>query len=574
MRRIRKAKLFPRSTGAILILVCIVLIQLFDPSVTASLTSFTERDQDVLFTILSGLLFVFYLLYPVIGLFADIKFGRHNVGKAALVVSIFGSMLIIGGELMEIVHDKVPGGFAVFCVGFIIHSLGTTSYYIVMLSYGLDQLTGASADELSAFIQWCYWSYILGWMLTVPFTCSLQNIDKSVFMLYGIHVGCLIIALLIMLLCKSSFTTEFFRSHVNPITLIAKVLKFAKKHKYPVNRSALTYWEDKIPSRLDLGKEKYGGPFAEEEVEDVKTFFRIVPLVFVMVFFYITVERFNPYLLTQNNQGHFERCLISSVYFINCTTILIVMLMYQLILRNMCHRYMPTMLRRITIGIIILILGEIAWLIIDYLGQLKASNTNVCLFGLPTNYTSDDNTDAMWDISYLWMIIPKILMGVGYGITLPTTLEFTYAQSPFSMRGLVVGMWFTATGVTKIIGYNFYYPFKYLLANSHNCTFYYYITKSAALISFLVIYMILAHCYQLRKREQHYNPHVTVEEIYEKDFERRDAEVKQNRCESYIIEEEREKDIHAYLNSLHSTTSDNSSVCRSSNNTSNKSLVL
>ena len=66
----------------------------------------------------------------------------------------------------------------------------------------------------------------------------------------------------------------------NPIKLIVRVLCYAKKHKYPENRSALTYWEEEAPSRLDLGKEKYGGPFTEEEVEDVKTFFRIVfPLI-------------------------------------------------------------------------------------------------------------------------------------------------------------------------------------------------------------------------------------------------------------------------------------------------------
>uniref|UniRef100_A0A1X7TF99 Uncharacterized protein n=1 Tax=Amphimedon queenslandica TaxID=400682 RepID=A0A1X7TF99_AMPQE len=64
----------------------------------------------------------------------------------------------------------------------------------------------------------------------------------------------------------------------NPINLIVRVLCYARKHKYPENRSALTYWEEEAPSRLDLGKDKYGGPFTEEEVEDVKTVFRMLPL--------------------------------------------------------------------------------------------------------------------------------------------------------------------------------------------------------------------------------------------------------------------------------------------------------
>ena len=71
------------------------------------------------------------------------------------------------------------------------------------------------------------------------------------------------------------------------LKLIIRVLKFAAKHKAPVNRSSLTYWEEDIPSRIDLGKSKYGGPFTTEQVEDVKTFFKLlvvsVPLVIIMV---------------------------------------------------------------------------------------------------------------------------------------------------------------------------------------------------------------------------------------------------------------------------------------------------
>ena len=57
---------------------------------------------------------------------------------------------------------------------------------------------------------------------------------------------------------------------------IYRVLKFAAKHKAPLNRSVLTYWEDNIPSRLDLGKSKYGGPFTTEQVEDVKTIIHLL----------------------------------------------------------------------------------------------------------------------------------------------------------------------------------------------------------------------------------------------------------------------------------------------------------
>ena len=41
----------------------------------------------------------------------------------------------------------------------------------------------------------------------------------------------------------------------NPIKYIAKVLNYARKHKYPEQRSALTYWEEDYPLRIDLGKD-------------------------------------------------------------------------------------------------------------------------------------------------------------------------------------------------------------------------------------------------------------------------------------------------------------------------------
>ena len=67
------------------------------------------------------------------------------------------------------------------------------------------------------------------------------------------------------------------------IKLITKVLNYARKNKYSRNRSALTYWEEDYPSQLELGKKKYGGPFSEEQVEDLKTIIRLTPILISIV---------------------------------------------------------------------------------------------------------------------------------------------------------------------------------------------------------------------------------------------------------------------------------------------------
>ena len=62
----------------------------------------------------------------------------------------------------------------------------------------------------------------------------------------------------------------------NPYREVAQVVGFTRRHKVPIQCSAFTYWEDDIPTGLDLGKSKYGGPFTTEQVENVKAFFSIV----------------------------------------------------------------------------------------------------------------------------------------------------------------------------------------------------------------------------------------------------------------------------------------------------------
>ena len=61
----------------------------------------------------------------------------------------------------------------------------------------------------------------------------------------------------------------------NPLKMIFKVFVFAFKHKYPIKSTAFTCWENDIPSHIDLGEERYGGPFTYEEVENVKAMFRL-----------------------------------------------------------------------------------------------------------------------------------------------------------------------------------------------------------------------------------------------------------------------------------------------------------
>jgi len=64
--------------------------------------------------------------------------------------------------------------------------------------------------------------------------------------------------------------------NINPLLLIYDVLKYAVTAKRPVVRTAFSYDGRPKPSRIDLAKETHFGNFPDEQVEDVKTFLRIV----------------------------------------------------------------------------------------------------------------------------------------------------------------------------------------------------------------------------------------------------------------------------------------------------------
>ena len=60
--------------------------------------------------------------------------------------------------------------------------------------------------------------------------------------------------------------------HQSPYSTVYKVIKFAKIKATSILSNAvptITHCDNYIPSRLDFAKERFGGPFTTEQVENV-----------------------------------------------------------------------------------------------------------------------------------------------------------------------------------------------------------------------------------------------------------------------------------------------------------------
>ena len=214
-----------------------------------------------------------FFMFSLLGLIADVWTGRYKIIVTGIFFSFFAWILSGVGFITAAYWLNNPLFFVLYAIAYLCAVVGYTAFRANIVQFNVDQLVGASANELSAIIYWHSINVPVAFTIFQLERCSFNFIDIRIlsYVVTGVTVSVVVIT--------HSFFGNWLETTpliVNPIKLIAKVLNYARKNKYPRNRSAFTYWEDDYPSRLDLGKEKYGGPFTEEEVENVKTVLRMI----------------------------------------------------------------------------------------------------------------------------------------------------------------------------------------------------------------------------------------------------------------------------------------------------------
>ena len=286
-RRFKYRFQFIRSKGAVLVIIIDALIKWFKFSIL--LTTLVIRSTEFAnLTILNGfsVVQISILFYPIIGLVGDMCVGRYRMIVGSMLFCLVMWIVTVIFTLLSVYTETHPllfGSISLIVLG--ASYIGVAGIQSIIIPFNIDQLIEASGDELSATIYWHSFTQLLPaavFTVLVYFAyLNLINVSTSLMVYLSIGGVSLVLALSILFLFNHwlNTTPQFF----NPIKHIFQVLNYARKNKYPRNRSALTYWENSVPSRLDLGKDKYGGPFTVEQVEDVKTVFRLLPVLISVI---------------------------------------------------------------------------------------------------------------------------------------------------------------------------------------------------------------------------------------------------------------------------------------------------
>ncbi|XP_064403480.1 uncharacterized protein LOC135348978 [Halichondria panicea] len=292
--------------------------------------------------------------------------------------------------------------------------------------------------------------------------------------------------------CLSSKCLVVEPKATQSLKTIYQVLKFSAKHKAPLNRSALTYWEEDIPSRLDLGKSKYGGPFTTEQVEDVKTVFRVfyLRLTTLFAYYFFTALSISRKTITFSSLTECENTIVFLFSYIVPVSFFIGMLVQEFLIYLLARGKFPGTLKRfeatyfliVTICVVCLILA-----ILNYCELVPSSSIDV---------------------------ISPVSCGLLSVVFLPAELEFACAQSPYNTRGLLVGLVYV-----KYAGSIFFDAiFSSSLCTSEYCIIIQWSVIAVLILFGFVLFLFVVRRYKLRTRDDGFVVQQITEEIYDRNL--------------------------------------------------------
>ena len=162
-----------QSKGALLLILWGFLLHFSSPDLTVYIAGFSDNDNNNLY--FSNIpLFIFYLSFPLIGLFTDIRIGRYRASVITCTSALIACLVIfVGVSLTEFIPNNKSIGYAFLYTGIPLYLIMKRCFQIVTLCFALDQLMDAPSSEISAFIHWKYFVSILTWMVDVVLTCAL-----------------------------------------------------------------------------------------------------------------------------------------------------------------------------------------------------------------------------------------------------------------------------------------------------------------------------------------------------------------------------------------------------------------
>ena len=432
------------------------------------------------------------VLSPVAGLLTDVKFSRF---KTVLYTSytIYFEMLapvlflvFFAYSLKYNINISKHTATMLLIAAFCVVPIMITAHVIFIINgiqFGMDQLHGSPTEDSILYIHWYVWIYYTcslitqtNWNLLFYDGYYFEDLDnvRIVGLSTAIFIISVFLSLLTVSLCAVHYRKVWFflePAGANPYKLVYRVVKFAYQHKVPLRRSAFTFCDEESPARMDVGKHKFGGPFTTKQVEDVKAFWGILkvlisigPAFLLQTVMHTILPAFakhnNIFLnTTAHREVHLEgvpRHILISNGLLSPLLVVICIPLYLCWIRPHVTYYIPGMLKRIQIALVVMVLSLICTFVMDVVVHVKNTEYAHCMF---TNVSKDFHTRIV-EANYFpsspplyqnmyFFTTQHVLSALSDMLLDIAVLEFTCSQSPYSMKGLLLGIFFSIKNLSQ-----------------------------------------------------------------------------------------------------------------------------
>ena len=490
-----------------------------------TVTFYLNVTLDLLIQKLTASAVLCAITLPVAGWLADTCIGRYRAIYYSSLILWAATIIITTNTVIHALVSSYDHISPVIVQ--IAHSamgIGISGFLSTIIQFGIDQLYDASTNEVSAFIMWYMWTCSCP-SIILNLTSYIQQYSQY-FTLVGQLLLCASLSLiLVSMFCCSNWLIKEPISQ-NPFKLIYRVTKYAIKNKYPQNRSAFTYCEDEVISRIDYGKSKYGGPFTIEQVEDVKMFFKTLPIVVLggilagemMAANILSLFLQFQFVLPHHNQEMQYRVDFSISHIIPSSTPVLILL-NELFLYPIFHRCCScvTSLHKFFVGMMINIVTFLALMTFEILSRKAYFQANGYNATISCVFYQDQALATTFN--YNWMVLPDCLFVLSITLICIAGMEFIFAQVPYTMKGIILGVAFCSSAFS--IGFNIalIIPLKQRIliwgTGIISCGFWYALVHIIfCTIGCIAIAIITKH-YTKRKREDILpNEHIFAERYY------------------------------------------------------------
>ena len=393
---------------------------------------------------------VIVITIPIASLLAEVVIGRYKLVSYTLkgiwLLSIVGNVLTLCGKTLP---DSMQ--YNIHLIILLLQYMLMGAHLSSAIPLGIDQISSGSDANISAFILWLVWVYFSSTVVPSIVASVLYNCTH-----FKTSEVSMVMSLLPVLLLSVGLILDFHFHHklvkepvtVNPLSLIFKVLKYAAKHKYPVQRSAFTYCENERPTRLDYGKSKYGGPFTTEQVEDVKTFWRVLLVIVVIGISVVTfMAQYESQAAMEESFGllHLkEKSVVGNVarqHLIYRSSMMVTIPLYELLIYPCLRNRGPSILQSAGIGAAALIVSSLYGVV-----------TEAILFDGNTGCMFVQNSHNAREVGILINIPFQLILEFAIVVLIKSSTEFVCAQAPYNMKGFLIGLFFTTMIFFVVLG--------------------------------------------------------------------------------------------------------------------------